>query len=93
MKVERLRLRVFGVLRNFSDEDGFWNLELEHPVEIETGDDLKALIGSCYSSRNPSFDPAILEECALADGESILDPSEKLGSCDGLALLPPVCGG
>ncbi len=36
MRVQKLKLRVFGVLRNHSDENGMLELELESPVDVET---------------------------------------------------------
>jgi hypothetical protein len=98
MKVEKVRLRVFGVLRNFSDESGFWDLDFQSPVEIETGADLKRELIRHFSNlpedaRLPGFDPEILSSCAIADDEQVLAPGSRLSSIGNLALLPPVCGG
>jgi hypothetical protein len=93
MKVDRLRIRVFGVLRNFSDEDGFLNVELKNPVELETSNDLKRVLIRHFEASHSTLDPGILEECAIADEDSVLAPASPLRSVQGLALLPPVCGG
>ncbi len=93
MKVQKINLRVFGVLRNFSNEDGFLQIEFGAPVQVETGADLKRELMKHYSAVNSGLEPAILEDCALADESSILQPESRLKSVENLALLPPVCGG
>jgi molybdopterin converting factor small subunit len=93
MKVDRLRIRVFGMLRNFSDEDGFLNVELKNPVELETSNDLKKLLIRHFETTQSTLDPEVLQECAIADEDSVLSPASPLRSVQGLALLPPVCGG
>ena len=93
MKVDRLRIRVFGVLRNFSDEDGFLNVELKSPVDLETSDDLKQVLIRHFESSHSTLDPEVLQGCAIADEDSVLAPGSPLNSVQGLALLPPVCGG
>ena len=93
MKVDRLRIRVFGVLRNFSDEDGFLHVDLKAPVELQTSDDLKQVLIRHFETTHSALDPEVLHECAIADEDSVLAPGSPLNSVQGLALLPPVCGG
>jgi molybdopterin converting factor small subunit len=93
MRVQKLKLRVFGVLRNHSDANGVIELEFESPVDVKTGADLKAELMRHFEKHGAGFDPGILRECALADEESVLSPGERLRTLQNLALLPPVCGG
>lgn len=36
---------------------------------------------------------SLLTGCVLADGDSVLSPSERVPAKGRLAVLPPVCGG
>jgi hypothetical protein len=67
MKVDRLRIRVFGVLRNFSVEGGLLNVDFKAPVEIQTSDDVKQVLIEHFESTQSTLDPEVLQECAIAD--------------------------
>jgi molybdopterin converting factor small subunit len=88
MRIEKIKLRVFGVLRNFSDENGFLEVVFPQPVDVSTCGELKEQL-----IRHSGLGADVLSECALADEEEVLMAGSVLKSSRNLALLPPVCGG
>jgi hypothetical protein len=87
-----VKIRFFGALRPFADADGFFRFELRSIAPPQAGG-LKALLLEEVRARGFQMDSALLLESVIADEESILQDGDPLPGLEGLAVLPPVCGG
>jgi molybdopterin converting factor small subunit len=87
-----VKIRFFGALRPFADDDGFFRFELRSDAPLKAGA-LKALLLDEVKARGFKLESALLLESVIADEESILQDDDLLPGLEGLAVLPPVCGG
>ena len=86
----RNRIRVFGVLRNFADPEGYILADFSGARTV--GGVLEVLKGTLIRSF-PEFDPATLDQCVVASETDILHLDSEVPNGVDLAVLPPVCGG
>ena len=93
MNPHTIELRVFGALRKVSDDQGMLRLMLDPGQKIGSVGELKQAIKKCLAQTHPEFDGEILDECAIADEAQVLFDGALLQNLNGLAVLPPVCGG
>ena len=87
-----IRVRVFGMLRNYSDDQGFITVSVSRN-ELKTVGDFKNVFKAHFKKYFPEYDSAELEDCAVATEEEILHSDEALLVGEELSVLPPVCGG
>jgi molybdopterin converting factor small subunit len=87
-----VRLRFFGALRSFGDADGFFELPVEAGSVIPAGE-LKSLLTRELAKRGFGGEPVLITESVIADDENVIQDHEPVMIRDGLAVLPPVCGG
>ncbi len=87
-----IKVRFFGALRRCADPDGFFELPVE-PGTILSAGDLKRILASEFEKRGFQADLALISESVIADDETILQDHEPVQVREGLAVLPPVCGG
>jgi len=87
-----VKLRFFGALRSFGDASGFFELPVESGMVVPAGE-LKSLLAREFAKRGLNAEPALITESVIADDENIIQDHEPVMVRDGLAVLPPVCGG
>jgi molybdopterin converting factor small subunit len=87
-----IQLRFFGALRKYADANGFYPLPLDAGQEVSAGDVKRAVLLELSRAGSP-FDPTLISQSVLADETSIVQDHEVIRLQDGIALLPPVCGG
>jgi molybdopterin converting factor small subunit len=87
-----IRVRFFGALRRCADRDGFFELPVDAGAILSAGE-LKRILTSEFEKRGFRNDLALVSESVIADDETILQDHEPVQVREGLAVLPPVCGG
>ncbi len=87
-----IKVRFFGALRRCADSDGFFELPVD-PGTILSAGDLKRILTSEFEKRGFQMDLVLISDSVIADDESILQDHEPVQVREGLAVLPPVCGG
>ena len=93
MSPHRIELRVFGVMRKVSDDEGYFRFPLKGDASIGSVRELKRVIKEWLLESHPGFDSGLVDECAIADEAQVLTEDAVLTGLQGLAVLPPVCGG
>ena len=86
----KTKLKMFGVLRKFADDQGHYTLSLRQEMTV---DQLKSVLKSELSAQFDGFDPRMIDESAVANRTDILTLGSKVVPSEELAILPPVCGG
>lgn len=84
------KIRMFGVLRNFADDEGFHSISFEAPVTVSK---FKTALKESLKIHFKDFDTALIDEAAVASNAHILNSESLINPSDEIALLPPVCGG
>ena len=85
-----LTLKLFGALRKYGNHSSV-TLKLKEGSSVL---DLKIELAAKLKELHPEFfDSAILEECAFATEERVLQAQELIPQSPYIAVLPPVCGG
>ena len=92
MSEGNLRIRVFGMLRNYSDRDGYIDLGGVNRSHLEVRT-LKDVVKKYFKLNHPDFDSELINECAIANQSEVLQSHAPIGIQDEIAILPPVCGG
>jgi hypothetical protein len=87
-----LRIRVFGMLRNYSDRDGFIDLGGVSRSSLDV-QSLKNVLKDYFKVNHPHFESDLINECAVANQSEVLQDHAFIGIEDEIAVLPPVCGG
>lgn len=85
-----MRVRAFGAMREFADDDGY--IQLEH--QVQTVSELRQLLNDCLSKEFAhSYSAGLLTSCVFANDERLLSEHECIDQTAELAVLPPVAGG
>ncbi len=87
-----IKIRFFGALRKCADPDGFFELPVDAGSILNAGDLKKVLIRE-FEKRGFGAELTLISESVIADDENILQDHEPVKVREGLAVLPPVCGG
>lgn len=87
-----IRVRFFGALRKYSDSDGYFELPLDVGSILSAGE-LKQVLIREFERLGFTNDRVLVSESVIADDETILQDHEPVQVREGLAVLPPVCGG
>jgi molybdopterin converting factor small subunit len=86
----QLNLKLFGMLRKYSVDSSMTVLIPTVCTVLE----LKNRLNEQLKMLHPdSFDLNLLDECAFATNDKILNSDETLPAVEFIAVLPPVCGG
>ena len=85
-----MKLRAFGAMREFANEEGFIVLNRQ----AATVKQLRELLGDHLTTEFAStFSPSLLASCVFANDERLLGDDEPVQKQYQLAVLPPVAGG
>ena len=87
-----IKIRFFGALRKCADAEGFFELPVDAGSILNAGD-LKQVLIREFEKRGFGAELVLISESVIADDENILQDHEPVKVREGLAVLPPVCGG
>ncbi len=83
------RVRHFGPLRQYGDE----TMVLIDCIESVSIGDIREKFKATLRQNFPDACDSILDAAALASGDRIYSPADRLSEGCELLALPPVCGG
>ena len=82
-------VRLHGFLSEFGDAG---QVTLRATGEL-TPIELKAKLADYFLTKDPNFKVSLLESSAVGNNQQIFHASDVISNFEGLAILPPVCGG
>lgn len=85
-----MKLRAFGAMREFADNDGFIVLNRQAATVKQLRELLESHLTAEFAS---TFSPNLLASCVFANDERLLGDDEPVPTQYQLAVLPPVAGG
>jgi len=84
------KIKMFGVLRKFADEQGHLQIELTEGMTVSK---FKTALKTTLLNKFADFDPKMIDESAVANHSEFLGLDEIVFQQKEIAVLPPVCGG
>jgi molybdopterin converting factor small subunit len=84
------KIKMFGALRKFADEQGHLQIELSEGMTVSK---FKTALKNTLSAKFSGFDSKLIDESAIANNTEILVAEAIINTTEEIAVLPPVCGG
>lgn len=91
-----MQVKMFGALRKFSDDDGFFKFEFSADATVApvmTVSKFKTALSAQLEKKYADFTKELLLQSAIANQEEILQDDHLIQPNEVIAVLPPVCGG